>query len=118
MSSTTTWPARRASTSPTAAATRAAMRWSAPAPAERCAAGAGWQAAFGRAYREKFGRAPRQVALEFINARVSLRVAVPGGKIADLEGGGRLDDAVKGVRRAWFAEERGFADATVYDRTR
>ena len=89
-----------------------------PGPYRADAARAGLQAAFERAYREKFGRAPPQVALEFINARVSLRVAVPGGHIADLESDGQLDDAVKGTRRAYFAEERGFVDATVYDRGR
>ena len=44
-SSTRTWPARRASISPSAAATRAAMRWSAPAAAGRCTA-MGWHASW------------------------------------------------------------------------
>jgi N-methylhydantoinase A len=76
------------------------------------------QAAFERIYREKFGRAPPEVPLEFINARVSLRVPVPGGTIAGLATTGPAEDAVKGTRRAWFAETGGFVDAQVYDRDR
>ncbi|HEX6442147.1 MAG TPA: hydantoinase/oxoprolinase family protein [Stellaceae bacterium] len=76
------------------------------------------QAAFERGYREKFGRAPPEVPLEFINARVSLRVPVPGGNIAGLAAAGRAEDALKGTRRAWFAEAGGFTEARVYDRDR
>jgi N-methylhydantoinase A len=77
-------------------------------------------AAFDSAYREKFGRNPPAVPLEFINARVSLRVAVAGSHIADLTGavGAAPTGAIKGRRRAWFAEAGGFVDATVYDRDR
>ena len=77
-------------------------------------------AAFEHAYREKFGRAPPAVPLEFINARVSVRVAVSGGDIAGLASaaGEGTSSAIKGHRRAWFAEAGGFADATVYDRDR
>jgi N-methylhydantoinase A len=74
--------------------------------------------AFVGAYREKFGRAPPDVPLEFINARVSVRVTVPGGRIADIDYGGSVTDAVKGTRAAWFAEAGGFTEATVYDRDR
>lgn len=75
-------------------------------------------AAFERGYREKFGRTPPAVPLEFINARVSVRVAVSGGQIADLAGaaGEAPSGTIKGQRRAWFAEAGGFVDATVYDR--
>jgi N-methylhydantoinase A len=75
-------------------------------------------AAFESAYREKFGRNPPAVPLEFINARVSVRVAVSGQYIAGLAGAGAEvpSGAVKGRRRAWFAEQGGFVDATVYDR--
>jgi N-methylhydantoinase A len=79
---------------------------------------AGLQSAFERGYREKFGRAPPEVPLEFINARVSLRVPVPGGHIAGLASGGRAEDALKGTRYAWFAEAGGFAEAQIYDRDR
>jgi len=91
-----------------------------PGPYADDAARAALAAAFERGYREKFGRAPPAVPLEFINARVSVRVAVPGGHIADLAGAGgdAPGSALKGHRRAWFAEAGGFVDATVYDRDR
>jgi N-methylhydantoinase A len=76
------------------------------------------QTAFEHGYREKFGRAPPEVPLEFINARVSLRVPVPGGHIAGLAGGGRAEDALKGTRRAWFAQAGGFVEAQIYERDR
>jgi N-methylhydantoinase A len=76
------------------------------------------QAAFAAAYREKFGRTPPEVPLEFINARVSLRVPVPGGRIAEIGAAGAGTDAVKGTRLAWFAEAGDFTEATVYDRDR
>ena len=77
-------------------------------------------AAFESAYREKFGRNPPAVPLEFINARVSVRVAVSGHEIADHAGAAdeALGGTIKGQRRAWFAEAGGFVDATVYDRDR
>src|SRR5204863_5773545 len=49
---------------------------------------------------------------------VSVRVAVPGGRIADIAGGDSIAAASKGHRRAWFAEAAGFVDAIVYDRDR
>jgi len=77
-------------------------------------------AAFESAYREKFGRNPPAVPLEFINARVSVRVAVSGHEIADLAGAAAEapGGTIKGQRRAWFAEVGGFVDAMVYDRDR
>ena len=77
-------------------------------------------AAFERGYREKFGRAPPDVPLEFINARVSVRIAVSGGRSRRSPWRRRSDvrQAIKGQRRAWFAEAGGFVDATVYDRDR
>ena len=41
-----------------------------------------------------------------------------GGQIAELPGaaGKASGSAIKGQRRAWFAEAGGFVDATVYDR--
>jgi N-methylhydantoinase A len=76
------------------------------------------QAAFEHAYRDKFGRAPPNVALEFINARVSVRVEVGGGDIAESGGAGSLADAIKGQRSVYFAEAGDFNDAAVYDRDR
>jgi N-methylhydantoinase A len=76
------------------------------------------EAAFAQGYREKFGRAPPEVPLEFINARVAIRIPVPGGAVAELTPGSGVANAVKGHRRAWFAEAGGFAETTVYDRDR
>ena len=77
-------------------------------------------AAFESAYREKFGRNPPAVPLEFINARVSLRVAAAGSHIADLAGdaGEAPAGGIKGRRSTWFTEAGGFVDAMVYDRDR
>jgi N-methylhydantoinase A len=76
-------------------------------------------AAFERGYREKFGRAPPAVPLEFINARVSVRVAAAGSHIADLGAAtGEAPAAIKGQRCAWFAEAGGFVETIVYDRER
>jgi len=89
-----------------------------PGPYDGEASRAALQAAFAAAYGEKFGRAPPEVPLEFINARLSIRVSVPGGRIAGIGTAGTLADAVKGSRPAWFAEAGGFTPATVYDRDR
>jgi N-methylhydantoinase A len=75
-------------------------------------------AAFEDAYREKFTRAPPDVPLEFIAARVAAQVAIPGGHIAALPEDVDATKARRGVRRAWFAEAGGFVDAVVYDRER
>ncbi len=76
------------------------------------------RAAFARGYAEKFGRAPPEVPVEFINVRVSLRLAAPGGAVAGLAAGGSAAAAVKGARRAYFAEAGGAVDTLVYDRDR
>jgi N-methylhydantoinase A len=76
------------------------------------------QTAFAHGYREKFGRAPPEVPLEFINARVAIRIPVPGGAVAELSRGDDLAGAIKGVRRAYFAEAGGFTETIVYDRDR
>jgi N-methylhydantoinase A len=75
-------------------------------------------AAFEDAYREKFSRAPPDVPLEFIAARVAAQVAIPGGHIAALPADADATEARRGARRAWFAEAGGFVDAVVYDRER
>jgi len=75
-------------------------------------------AAFETAYREKFTLTPPDVPVEFINIRVAVRAPVAGADVAvqsDARGGG---GAVKGTRRAYFPERRGFEETTVYDRAR
>jgi N-methylhydantoinase A len=89
-----------------------------PGPYDRDGAQQQLQAAFEAGYREKFGRAPPEVPLEFINARVSVRVPVPGGALAELAARGGAEAARKGSRRAWFAEAGGFLEAVVYNRDR
>ena len=76
------------------------------------------QAAFERAYREKFALTPPNVPVEFINIRVAVRAPVAGAdvrtqRIASAEG-----DAVKGTRAAYFPEAGGRTETTVYDRAR
>src|SRR5581483_8301012 len=69
-------------------------------------------------YRAKFGRAPPDVPLEFINARFAIRIPVPGGAGAELSRGAGVANAIKGTRRAYFAEAGGFVETTIYDRDR
>ena len=70
-------------------------------------------AAFEAEYRRKFARSPPGVALEFVAARVSVRLpALEAGLAAPAPSGG----AMKGRRPAWF--DGGFVDTPVYDRIR
>ena len=57
------------------------------------------QEAFEAASREKFSRTPPNVPIEFINIRVSLRVAVPQVADANTGAGRAQGDARKGTRR-------------------
>jgi N-methylhydantoinase A len=72
-------------------------------------------AAFEAAYREKYGRTPGAVPIEFTNIRVTLRAAVPGaaklGTAVEAAG-----PPLKGTRRVWFPERRGVVETPVYDR--
>jgi N-methylhydantoinase A len=89
-----------------------------PGPYDKESARGELHAAFARGYAEKFGRAPPEVPVEFINVRVSLRIAVPGGAVAGLAGGGGAKAAIKGRRLAYFAEAGGAVETVVYDRDR
>ena len=74
-------------------------------------------AAFEAEYRRKFARSPPDMDLEFVAARVAVRgPAHDGGMAAPVSTGGPAG-ALKGTRRAWFAEA-GSVDTPVYDRTR
>jgi len=79
-------------------------------------------AAFESAYREKFTLTPPDVPVEFINIRVAVRAPVAegaGGGVATVPGEARAaGGAVKGTRKAYFPEHRGFEITTVYDRAR
>ena len=87
-------------------------------------------AAFETAYREKFTLTPPDVPIEFINIRVAVRAPVAGELIVgESEGGlplsqtnGRSSGSPKAktrtLRPAYFAEQRGFVETTVYERAR
>jgi N-methylhydantoinase A len=75
-------------------------------------------AAFETAYREKFALTPPDVPIEFINIRVAVRAPVAGSEVAVHGEAGTPGGAVKGKRPAYFPQPRGFAETTVYDRTR
>ena len=76
---------------------------------------------FEAAYRTLYGRTAQGVAIEALNWR--LVVSGPPNEIRMDSGGdrarkGRLTDALKKRRPAYFAEAGGFVDTPVYDRYR
>jgi N-methylhydantoinase A len=74
--------------------------------------------AFETAYREKFALTPPDVPIEFINIRVAVRAPVAGAEMTVHGDAADTGNAVKGARPAYFAEGRGFVEATVYQRDR
>jgi N-methylhydantoinase A len=74
--------------------------------------------AFHAAYRAKFTRAPPDVMLEFVAARVAVQAPIPGGHIAKLDAGSDLAACHRGERPAWFTEAGGMVNAAIYDRDR
>ena len=56
--------------------------------------------------------------LEFINARVAVRIVISGGRIVNPGAVGIAEGAVKRRRRAYLLEAGGFVETTVYDRDR
>jgi len=74
--------------------------------------------AFEKSYLEKFGRTPPQVAVEFVNIRVSVSGAVADagavGKAA-VAASGLRDEAVR-ERRVYFQEAGDYVATRVYDR--
>ncbi|HEU5320039.1 MAG TPA: hydantoinase/oxoprolinase family protein, partial [Methylomirabilota bacterium] len=74
-------------------------------------------AAFEAAYRALYHRLPQGVPIEALNWRVTVAGPVPELRLVTPAGGGPgAGAAVKAVRRAYFAEARGFVDTPVYDR--
>jgi N-methylhydantoinase A len=76
-------------------------------------------AAFTSVYREKFGHAPPNIPVEFINIRVSVQAfqdALP--EVERGFGGTDARPAVRGSRMAWFAEAGDYVGTTVYDWSR
>jgi len=73
-------------------------------------------AAFTSVYREKFGHAPPNIPVEFINIRVSVQAfqgALP--EVERVSGGRDARPAMRGSRMAWFAEAEDYMETTVYD---
>ena len=78
------------------------------------------QGAFEKSYREKFARTPPQVAIEFINIRVSAFAAVADAAAvaqSSLAGGGARGGRVRGQRPVYFPEAGDYVTTTVYDRS-
>jgi N-methylhydantoinase A len=74
-------------------------------------------AAFESAYRALYHRLPQGVPLEALNWRVTVAAPPPALAFAGGAGGaGHAAGALKGARRAWFAEVNGWAETPVYDR--
>jgi N-methylhydantoinase A len=68
-------------------------------------------------YRALYHRLPQGVPLEALNWRVTVSAPPPALAFGGAAGTRRdAGDAIKGRRRAWFAEANGWADTPVYDR--
>ncbi|WP_266064494.1 hydantoinase/oxoprolinase family protein [Brucella intermedia] len=72
---------------------------------------------FKETYRERFMRPPPQVALQFINIRVSVTVPPADTRICVNEGDETTDRARKGTRDVWFDEIANFVSTPILDRS-
>jgi N-methylhydantoinase A len=70
--------------------------------------------AFEAAYREKFGRTPQLVPIEFTSIRVTQRAPVPG--VGPISAGTQGGEPIKGYRSAYFPEVSDYLETPVYDR--
>ncbi len=73
---------------------------------------------FYEAHREKYGHAHENLAVELVTCRTTVSAPAPDISLRPVAAEGREGDAVKGRRRAWFAEANGFVETLVYDRYR
>jgi N-methylhydantoinase A/oxoprolinase/acetone carboxylase beta subunit len=74
-------------------------------------------ASFEEAYRALYHRLPQGVPIESLNWRVTVAGPPPLLAFGGVGATGRSGaDAVKGTRRAWFAEVAGWVETPVYDR--
>jgi N-methylhydantoinase A len=73
-------------------------------------------AGFEAAYRALYHRVPQGVPIEALNWRVTVAGPAPRQGQASATRGAASGQAVKGSRRAYFAESAGFVDTPVYDR--
>jgi N-methylhydantoinase A len=73
---------------------------------------------FEAAYRALYHRLPQGVPIEALNWRVTTAGPAPHVemRLAAPARGGGAQSALKGTRRAWFAETDGYVEAPVYDR--
>ena len=88
--------------------------------ADGAATQAALQGAFEDSYREKFAITPPQVAIEFINIRVSASAAVADAAAvaqSSLAGGGARGGRVRGQRPVYFPEAGDYVTTAVYDRS-
>jgi len=74
--------------------------------------------AFEDAYRKRFNRTPPAVPIEFINARLSARVAVPGGGAVQHAPAAAGGAGPTGTRPAYFPDAGDFVETAVYARRR
>jgi N-methylhydantoinase A len=73
--------------------------------------------AFKAGYRQKFGRTPPVVPVEFLNIRVAGRASIPGGEVKLFGLSGIQESAVKGTRPTYFPDVQDYIDTKVYNRT-
>jgi N-methylhydantoinase A/oxoprolinase/acetone carboxylase beta subunit len=72
---------------------------------------------FEAAYRALYHRLPQGVPVEALNWRVTTAGPAPDVTMRQAAAaGGAAHRALKGTRRAWFAEAQAYVDAPVYDR--
>ncbi len=71
---------------------------------------------FEKAYRLRFNRTPPDVPIEFINARLSTRLFVPGGEKVIRPSHVAEGDGLVGAREAYFSDAGGFTKTAVHDR--
>ena len=71
---------------------------------------------FEAAYRALYHRLPQGVPIEALNWRITTAGPAPRVTMQPAAAGGRARNALKGTRRAWFAEAQAYVDTPVYDR--
>jgi N-methylhydantoinase A len=85
--------------------------------ADAAATRAALQAAFEDSYRQKFAKTPPQVAIEFINIRVSVvGTLAEAAAVRSSPAGRTTGDAFRGRRPVYFQEAGDYVSTPVYDR--
>lgn len=73
--------------------------------------------AFKAGYRQKFGRTPPDVPVEFLNIRVAGRAQIPGGEVKLTGLSGTQGSAIKGTRPVYFPDAQDYLETKIYNRT-